>query len=132
VGIADFNRGAYWEAHHGWESGWTMLEPGSKLWIQILIQSCGVFVHLEKGRLDPALSLARSALQKWRELDLQGGFESLTPRVEVPGLRNVLEALLVESAGLADESEPTNLKWVDWEARIRALLAEGVGFDVIR
>ena len=64
-----FNRGLFYEAHDVLEELWLPNRNGSNgLFYKGLIQFAGAFVHLQKGRLQPAaavLRLARANLQKY-------------------------------------------------------------------
>ena len=118
-GIDEFNLGRYWEAHHHWERGWKDLPDPIKLHIQALIQACAVFLHLQNGRLGPAQALCRLAGEKFIGIEMQGGIDSIYPRVEVPGLTSVLAELKL----LLDSGE--TLREADW-TRIRDLRARYV------
>ncbi len=60
--FACFNRGEYFEAHDVLEALWLRVraEPVGNFY-KGLIQVAGAFVHLQKGRLGPAVSLFRLA-----------------------------------------------------------------------
>ena len=64
-----FNRGLFYEAHDVLEELWLPNRTGPNgPFYKGLIQLAGAFVHLEKGRLQPAASLlrlARANLQKY-------------------------------------------------------------------
>jgi predicted metal-dependent hydrolase len=66
-----FNQGRYFQAHEVLEDLW-LAERGTERadFFKALIQLAGAFVHLEKGRLSPALALlklARGYLEKYPE-----------------------------------------------------------------
>jgi hypothetical protein len=90
-GVDHFNARRFWEAHEAWEQGWLKLPPKEKTHIQILIQGAGVFYLVEKGRIRGALSLAKAALEKCEWLRTQGGMQASYPRIEIPGLEEVLQ-----------------------------------------
>lgn len=60
--FARFNRGEYFEAHEVLEAVWLPIrgQPLSDFY-KALIQLAGAFVHLQKGRLQPAATLFRLA-----------------------------------------------------------------------
>ena len=64
-----FNRGLFYEAHDVLEELWLPNRNGSNgPFYKALIQFAGAFVHLQKGRLQPAealLRLAHANLQKY-------------------------------------------------------------------
>jgi predicted metal-dependent hydrolase len=64
-----FNRGLFYEAHDVLEELWLPNRNGSNgLFFKALIQFAGAFVHLQKGRPQPAsalLRLAQGNLQKY-------------------------------------------------------------------
>jgi predicted metal-dependent hydrolase len=64
-----FNRGLFYEAHDVLEELWLPDRTGSNgLFFKALIQLAGAFVHLQKGRPQPAAALLRLAqvnLQKY-------------------------------------------------------------------
>jgi hypothetical protein len=57
-----FNRGLYFEAHEVLEKLWLPQRQGPNgLFLKGLIQFAGAFVHVQKGRAAPAISLLRLA-----------------------------------------------------------------------
>ena len=99
-GILHFNNQLYWEAHESWEFKWKSLPQVHQKNLQALIQAAAVLVHLQKGNLDPARRLARSALLKWNEA-LDMGLAHLQTKVEIPAfelwLQNFLDHPTVNS-----------------------------------
>jgi hypothetical protein len=93
-GIDHFNAGRFWDAHEAWERGWLELPPEEKLHIQVLIQAAGVFYLVEKNRLSGAHSLLETALAKIQILRDAGGVEGIYPRVDIPGLEDMLRETL--------------------------------------
>ncbi len=129
-GIACFNQGQYWEAHHGWEKDWNRLPSPAKEEVQALILSCGVFYHLQKEHPAPALALCRLAQERWREGALRAANEfEFQPRIDVPGLRGLIDRIRSELAEpeVAWGSVPAS-GWVEkWQAQAEALRATLVG-----
>ena len=97
-GVDHFNARRFWEAHEAWEQGWLKLPPKEKTHIQILIQGAGVFYLVEKGRMRGALSLAKAALEKCEWLRTQGGMQASYPRIEIPGLEEVLQDFVSQAS----------------------------------
>jgi predicted metal-dependent hydrolase len=108
-GVEHFNARRFWEAHEAWEQGWLKLPPKEKTYIQILIQGAGVFYLVEKGRMRGALSLAAAALQKCESLRAQGGMDKSYPRIEIPGLEELLQDFVQKGAVKTAIFPPENL-----------------------
>ena len=106
-GITDFNSGRFWEAHHGWEQGWTGLSPPQKDYVQALIQSCAVFVHIDKGKPGPAHRLCTTALLKLERVE--PFIAQILPRIEIEGLGLLLKNIRQElSSGECDKDKVLN------------------------
>jgi predicted metal-dependent hydrolase len=108
-GVEHFNARRFWEAHEAWEQGWLKLPPKEKTHIQIFIQGAGVFYLVEKGRLRGALSLAAAALEKCQWLRAQGGMDKSYPRIEIPGLEELLQDFVQKGAAKTEIFPPENL-----------------------
>ncbi len=114
-GILEFNRGFYWEAHESWEQGWVKLPEPDRSWMKAMIQVCGVFVHIQKRRPDPALRLSLRALELMAEaiahrklLETESSW-----LIEIPGvdetLLKIIARLRVFSGADLDWSELEDL-----------------------
>ena len=57
-----FNAERFWEAHEVLESLWRVAEGDEKKVLQGLILVCAAFVHLQKGKPDVALGVARRGM----------------------------------------------------------------------
>ena len=84
LGVDQFNRGEFWNAHESWENGWVSLPEIYRLHIQALIQVAAVFHLLALGREDPALRLCASCIPKLQERPADG------PWVEIQGAKAAL------------------------------------------
>jgi len=103
-----FNRGLFYEAHDVLEELWLPNRNGSNgLFYKGLIQFAGAFVHLQKGRLQPAaavLRLAHANLQKYPPIH-----ERLAVNDVLALIRHWLERLETNSSNrnpLSSESAP--------------------------
>jgi hypothetical protein len=97
IGIELFNEGKFWEAHEAFEREWMVAQESFKLQIQAIIQVAAVFYHFEQGRSRPALSLARSSLEKFRAARLAHPIASKTPPwVKIDGVEQALEDILYD------------------------------------
>jgi hypothetical protein len=92
-GIDHFNDRRFWHAHESWEQGWLKLPELEKLHVQSLIQLCGVFDLVKRGRPSAALSLVRLALEKLEKIRKLGGVVGTYPRIEVSELESTLLGL---------------------------------------
>jgi hypothetical protein len=92
-GVEHFNARRFWHAHESWEQGWLALPEIEKLHVQCLIQVCGVFDLVKRGRPSAALSLAQLAHEKLTRVGELGGVKSIYPRIEVAGIADVIDAL---------------------------------------
>jgi len=67
VGIAHFQRGAYWQAHEAWEGAWRLMgngpEDDAEIILRGLIQLASACHCRQQGRNEPA----RRNLEKGRE-----------------------------------------------------------------
>ncbi len=61
-----FDQGFYYEAHDLLEDLWLRSSCGDYFFYKGLIQAAGAFVHLQKNRIAPALSLLALALKNLR------------------------------------------------------------------
>lgn len=114
LGIEYFNQGKYWEAHEAWELEWLKLQGSEKIYLQAMIQVAAMGVLLQKGRSEPARRLVQSALAKLAAVHLE--ITSFSPRVEIPGVENVLREL--------DRSDKN---WMEKLAPLRASLVLSSG-----
>lgn len=124
-GVEEFNRQRYWHAHAHWETGWRSLSGPAREHLQALIQAAGAFhLLIEKSRERGACSLSRGALRKRARLRATRAMDSVFPRIEVPGLDAVLEAILAEKADSAGTIEAIRA--------LRARLLYGLDFETMR
>jgi hypothetical protein len=89
-GVEEFNQGRFWHAHECWERGWKGLPEPERTWVQACIQVAGVLHLLEKGRIEPALSLAASAQAKFGRTLSE--MEPVFPRIEIAGAGPFLDS----------------------------------------
>ncbi len=61
-GVRLFNEGEYFEAHEVWEDEWHGVVGDNKNFLQGLIQTAAVYVHLTRGNPEGVRSLSTSAL----------------------------------------------------------------------
>ena len=93
--IADFNQGRYWHAHELFEKGWRDLSEPDRSNIKAIIQFCGVCVHLQNKRYDPALRLALRSLEIFSEVSahqqlMHGSVPNPLVSIVVPQIEDVL------------------------------------------
>jgi hypothetical protein len=113
-GILDFNRALYWEAHESWEQGWVKLLEPDKSWIKAMIQVCGVMVHIQKKRRDPALRLALRAIELMAEAKAHRellGSRAPWP-IEIPGADETLLQIAARLKVISDQ----DLNWSELES----------------
>lgn len=79
-----FNRKRYFEAHEDWEIRWRRLPLPDRPQVQAAILVCGVFVLLEKGRLEPAGRLARLAVERFAEAATAARIHTVPPALSLP------------------------------------------------
>ena len=85
-GVAEFNRGYYFECHDTLEEMWTGLRGPSRDFFQGLIQVSVAFYHLTGGNLAGAESMLRRALKRFeRYPERYFGFDLAAHRVELQG-----------------------------------------------
>jgi len=120
-GILDFNEARYWEAHESWEEAWKKLSEPQWSWMKAMIQVCGVFIHIQKRRPDPALRLAIRANELMTEAQtVRESLKDLTPwPVEIPGASETLSKVVAQFK----TSSSDDLDWPRLEAMGRALQA---------
>jgi hypothetical protein len=94
AGAERFNRAEYFEAHEDWEIPWRTTGSPDRPQIQAAILVCGTFVLLEKGRIEPALRLARLAIERFAEAAVQAELYGVEPILKLPGAENRLLAIL--------------------------------------
>ena len=87
-GAAYFNRGEYFEAHEFWEKGWHRLSPSHRPQVQAAILTCGFFVLIRKGRLDPAVRLAKLAIERFAEAATVSKLYGKEKILDLPGAEN--------------------------------------------
>jgi uncharacterized protein len=63
-GIAEYNRGEYFEAHDTWEELWRETRGDERLFYQALIQAAVGLYHLSRGNLPGAKSQLKKAVAK--------------------------------------------------------------------
>lgn len=80
-----FNRGAFFEAHEDWEKGWRKLPLPDRPLVQAAILLCGVFVLIEKKRLEPAARLAKLGIERFAEAAAATKIFGYPPVLLVPG-----------------------------------------------
>jgi len=78
-GIAQFNRGEFFESHESWELIWLPAAEPDKTFLQGIIQVAAALHHYRRRNLSGARSLLRRGLAKieqfpadYRGLDLEG------------------------------------------------------------
>lgn len=120
-GILDFNQARYWEAHESWEEAWKKLSEPQWSWMKAMIQVCGVFIHIQKRRPDPALRLAIRAIGLMTEAqNMRDSLGDLTPwPVEIPNASDTLSKVIATFKSSANDE----LDWTGLEAMGRALQA---------
>lgn len=84
AGIACFNAGEYFAAHEHWEVDWQRLPAPDKAQMQAAILVCGVFVLLQKGRLEPAVRLAKLAIERFAEAVAESRLLGVEPFLDLP------------------------------------------------
>ena len=107
-GVEHFNARRFWHAHESWEKGWLTLPGLERVHVQSLIQLCGVFDLVKRGRLEAALRLAELAHEKLTKVEAWGGIQAVYPRIEVSGFARALRDLtnaLAHVLAQASESE---------------------------
>lgn len=114
AGAEHFNQGLFFEAHEDWEKGWNKLPMPDRPQVQAAIMACGFFVLVEKSRFEPALRLAKLAIDRFAEAATQSELSGERPSLELPRLEDRLlrmvarirvgevnpELLLAETKGL--------------------------------
>ncbi|MBS1962477.1 MAG: DUF309 domain-containing protein [Bdellovibrionales bacterium] len=83
-GAEHFNAGRFFEAHEDWEIRWRHLPPVERPQVQAAILVCGVFVLLEKRRLDPAMRLAKLAVERFAEAAAQSALHDSKATLRLP------------------------------------------------
>jgi hypothetical protein len=63
-GIAQFNRGEFFECHESWEEIWLAAPEPDKTFLQGIIQVAAAFHHYRRGNLAGARSLLSEGLRK--------------------------------------------------------------------
>jgi predicted metal-dependent hydrolase len=96
-----FNRQLYFEAHEVLEKIWLpQRQQANGAFYKGLIQFAGAFVHLQKGRLQPAAALLRLARENLR------GYPAIHHQLDVSGLIKLIESWLEKLDSGASTSNP--------------------------
>ena len=105
-GACDFNEGRHFEAHEHWEAVWKSSIDPERTRLKALIQACGVFIHLRKGRLDPAGRLALRCLEHLAGATAHEQLHGTEPRIHIEGLEEAILriAALLRTGILKDSS----------------------------
>lgn len=122
-GAALFNEGRFFEAHEAWEKDWRKIPEPDRQQTQAMILVCGVFVLIEKGRLDPAKRLALLALERFAEASAQSKLLGLRTMLEAPEVEERLTRIL--AAFGVGESDPGHYSQYIVGLRVRVNLSEG-------
>jgi hypothetical protein len=93
-GADHFNQGRFFEAHEDWEVRWRKLPLPDRPQVQAAILVCGVFVLLRKGRVAPAVRLARLAIERFAEAQTAAQIHELPLALSLPESENRLLHLL--------------------------------------
>lgn len=93
-GASLFNRGDYFEAHEFWEKDWRKLPVPHRYQVQAAILTCGFFLLIGKNRLEPALRLAKLALERFREAASGAELSGTSLVLDVPGAEEMILTLI--------------------------------------
>lgn len=93
-GAKIFNKGQFFKAHEEWETGWRVLPVPERFQVQGAILVCGVFVLLEKGRVNPAERLARLAVERFAEAATASQIHKIQCVLVLPEVENRLLKLI--------------------------------------
>jgi uncharacterized protein len=92
-GVAEFNRGYFFECHDTLEDMWTGLRGPARDFFQGLIQVSVAFYHLDNGNLAGAASMLQRALRRFSKYpDAYFGFDLGAHREELQGWLERIEA----------------------------------------
>lgn len=101
-GLAEYQKGDYFEAHEVWEELWSDYYLEDRKFIQGLIQLSVSFVHLQNGNLKGARSLLRKCRYKLEE------FNGNQRGINMGNLKNSLEIVAYIYSEL---DEPEQFDW---------------------
>ncbi len=102
-GLAEYEKGDYFEAHEAWEDLWSDYNFPDRKFIQGLIQLSVSFVHLGNGNLIGAKSLLKKCQDKFSDFsDVQRG-------INLPELKSAIEAVEMVYVDMNNTSE------FDWD-----------------
>ena len=102
-GLAEYEKGDYYEAHEAWEDLWSDYNFPDRKFIQGLIQLSVSFVHLGNGNMVGAKSLLKKCQDKFSDFsDVQRG-------INLPELKSAIEAVEMVYEDMNNTSE------FDWD-----------------
>ena len=102
-GLAEYEKGDYFEAHEAWEDLWSDYNFPDRKFIQGLIQLSVSFVHLGNGNMVGAKSLLKKCQDKFSDFsDVQRG-------INLPELKSAIEAVEMVYENMNNTSE------FDWD-----------------
>ena len=99
-GVAEFNRGAYFEAHEAFEAAWQAESAPVREMYQALVQAAAVCLHLKRGNLTGARKVLKRCV---------GHLETLPPRcqgIEIATLHAALPPLVEAARANAAAGRP--------------------------
>ena len=86
-GLAEYEKGDYFEAHEAWEDLWSDYQLSDRKFIQGLIQLAVSFVHLGNGNMIGAKNLLKKCENKFSE------YTGIHRNINVDELKSAIEAV---------------------------------------
>ena len=86
-GLAEYEKGDYFEAHEAWEDLWSDYQLSDRKFIQGLIQLAVSFVHLGNGNMIGAKNLLKKCKNKFSE------YTGIHRNINVDELKSAIEAV---------------------------------------
>jgi hypothetical protein len=102
-GLAEYEKGDYFEAHEAWEDLWSDYNFPDRKFIQGLIQLAVSFVHLGNGNLTGARNLLKKCENKFAE------YAGIQRNININELKSSIEAVEIVYEDMENASE------FDWD-----------------
>ena len=123
AGIARYNAGDFFAAHEYWEIDWRRLPAPERAQVQAGILVCGVFVLLDKGRLEPAVRLAKLAVERFAEAAAESRLLGHEPRLQLPDAEDRMLRFLARVEVPGFEARAVAELRLEFSQGLRAILA---------
>jgi len=102
-GLAEYEKGDYFEAHESWEDLWSDYNFSDRIFVQGLIQLAVSFVHLSNGNMIGAKSLLKKSQNKFVD------YKGIQRGINVDNLKSAIDVVEIVYNDLSNSEE------FDWD-----------------